>query len=798
MRTISFHGLNTSAAAIAAALLCVANASTAVAQEAASANDKNAVAEGDILVTARRSAESIQSTPVSVTAFDDTALRSAGITKTEDLMIKTPGVYLGGSGGRENSTFQIRGQSKARSGFNSPAVVSYFADVPLPTFGSSVPTFDMASVQVLKGPQGTLFGRNTTGGAVLFYPKQPGYELEGYAQVGYGNYDHRQIEAAISAPIVDGKVAIRVSGMIDKRDGWTKDITYNVRRDGNNAKAFRASVLLEPVEGVKNVTIYDYYTNEYDGDSFVLTGIRPVAPLLPGAFGIRAAALEALARQQARGPRIVESDARPVLETTRQGITNRTDIELGSDVEFTNIFGWRKTHLFYLANSEGLPRLLSSTIPGGTTNVTVLNGNARINTEQVTDEVQLKGSLAGGNIDWLLGGFYLHSKPSGPTGTGSLQFYTGTAPLDMNSFGYNFIVDNSRAVFGSTTFKLDSVVDGLKLNLGARYTWDKLSSCVGTDVTTQGKLLPSDCRNGDPAMIRPSTNRTSSSAPTWQASLEWQANNDLFAYVASRRGYRAGGINSPTLAGRLAPFQTFGPEKVTDVELGFRSDWDLGGEARARLNASAYMAWHQDTAFSLSGVRTGAGCVVGGPAPASPDGDCDTTNDPISGAMTIAAGKTKVSGVDVDGFIALNDAFKFTFAGSLVDPKSVSLNVPAAVAPFVATGTVIGFDFVAKSSYSLGVELNQPLGDSNVRLNADLFHSGKRSFVDAKFPSYSVVNARLAWTDANEALELSLYATNLFDKTYVSQGSFNGPSAGIEASIFGAPRQYGVTARYNF
>jgi iron complex outermembrane recepter protein len=798
MRKISLLGFHSSAAAIAAAMLCVTNTGTAAAQGVSSASDENAAGEDEIFVTARRSEESIQSTPVSVTAFSGDSLRAAGITKTEDLMVKTPGVYFGGAGGRENSAFQIRGQSKARSGFNAPAVVSYFADVPLPTFGSSVPTFDMASVQVLKGPQGTLFGRNTTGGAILFYPKQPGYELEGYVQAGYGNYDHRQLEAAVSAPIVDGKVAIRISGMIDKRDGWTRDITYNVRRDGNNARAFRASILLEPVEGVKNVTTYDYYTNEYNADSVVLTGIRPVAPLLPGAFGIRTAALAALARQQARGPRIVESDARPFLETTRQGITNRTDIDLGSDIELSNIFGWRKTHLFYISNSDGLPRLLSTTIPGGTTNVTVLNGNARVNTQQITNEVQLKGSLADGDIDWLIGGFYLHSKPSGPTGTGSLQFFTGTAPLDMNSFGYNFVTDKSRAVFGSATFKLDSVAEGLKLNIGARYTWDKLSACVGTDVTTQGRLQFSDCRNGNPALIRPTTNRTSSSAPTWQASLEWQANDKLFAYLASRRGYRAGGINSPTLAGRLAPFQTFGPEKVTDVELGFRSDWDLGGDARARFNASGFVAWHQNTAFSLSGVRTGAGCVVGGPAPASPDGDCDTTNDPIAGAMTLAAGKTKVSGIDVDGFIALSDAFKFTFAGSVLDPKSRSLNVPAAVAPFVPTGTVIGFDFVAKSSYSLGAEVNQPIGNSNIRLNADLFHSGKRSFVDARFPSYSIVNTRLTWTDASEALELSLYATNLFNKTYISQGSFNGPAAGIEASIFGAPRQYGLTARYNF
>lgn len=586
--------------------------------------------------------------------------------------------------------------------------------------------------------------------------------------------------------------------MIDKRDGWTKDIAYNVRRDGTDAKAFRVALLLEPFDGVKNVTTYDFYNNNYDGDSFVVTNIRAVAPLLPGAFGIRAAALAALARQNARGPRIVESDARPLVDTRRQGIANRTDIDLGSGISVTNIFGWRKTHLFYLANSEGLPRLPSSTIPG--VNVTVLNGNAKINTEQFSDEIQLKASVADGNIDLLLGGFYLHSKPAGPTGTGSLQFYTGTAPIDMNNFGYNFLKEDSRAVFGSATFKLDSLVDGLKLNIGARYTWDKLSACVGSEGATQGNLTYSDCltRNGIP---NASVNRTESSAPTWQASLEWQATDKLFAYVASRRGYRAGGINSPTLAGRLAPFQTFGPEKVTDVEVGIRSDWDIGSNARLRFNVSGYAAWFRDVAFSLSGLRTSsvAACVAAnGAAPTSPDGDCDPSNDPISGAMTISAGKTKVQGIDIDGFLALGEMFKLNYGLSLIDPKSQGLSVPASIAPYVPQGTVVGFDFVAKTTYSLGAEVNVPTGDSNVRLNADFYHSGERSFVDAKFPAYDIVNARIAWTDPSDTVELSIYAKNLFDETYISQGSFNGPAAGIEASLFGPPRQYGVTARYNF
>src|SRR5690606_14907097 len=129
----------------------------------------------------------IQSTSVSAVAFNGVSLREASIRDTQDLLIKTPGIFLAGSGGRENSNFSIRGQSKALAGNSAPGVISYFAEVPSPTVGSSIPTYDLGSVQVLKGPQGTLFGRNTTGGAILYYPTTPTYDREGYVQASYGN-----------------------------------------------------------------------------------------------------------------------------------------------------------------------------------------------------------------------------------------------------------------------------------------------------------------------------------------------------------------------------------------------------------------------------------------------------------------------------------------------------------------------------------------------------------------------------------------------------------------------------------
>src|SRR5690606_6190222 len=198
----------------------------------------------EITVTARRTEESIQSVPVVVRAFDSAALREASISTPEDIQVNTPGVYLSGSGGRQNAVYQIRGQSKALSGPSSPAVVSYFSEVPDPVFGSFVPQYDMGSVQVLKGPQGTLFGRNTTGGAVLYSPVAPNYELGGYVSGTFGNYDNRQFQGALNLPIIQDKVALRLAGDLHDRDAYTKNLGVGGDIDDIDTESWRVSLLV--------------------------------------------------------------------------------------------------------------------------------------------------------------------------------------------------------------------------------------------------------------------------------------------------------------------------------------------------------------------------------------------------------------------------------------------------------------------------------------------------------------------------------------------------------------------------
>jgi iron complex outermembrane receptor protein len=767
--------------------------------EAAAAGN---LAEGDIIVTARRTAENLQSTPVSVSAFNADTLRQASIQNTQDLLVKTPGVYLAGSGGRENTNFSIRGQSKALSGNSAPGVISYFAEVPAPTLGSSIPTYDLSSVQVLKGPQGTLFGRNTTGGAILYYPTAPTYKLGGYLEGSYGNYNDRHLDGALNVPIVDEHVALRIAGEYHKNDGYTKNIGVGRNLDDTNSRALRGSLLISPIDAIRNTTIVDYYRSRTAGGAAILTFVS-TQPSALTQLGVQQAALQEYMRQLARGPRVTDSDADPFENVDRFGVTNRTEIDIAHDVQFVNIFGYRHTRLSYYASSDGLPTLTSDgtgVIPAGLP-VDVVNGRQDSDINQITDEVQFKGKLFDNKLDWLVGAFYLDSKPVGPSGTYVAIF---TLPgISDAPYSYNFYTEKSKAVFANVGYKLDSLVEGLRFDAGIRYTKDKITGCVGSGTTPTPDIGPSQCRNGAAGIIAPSNLHTSSSAPTWTIGLDWQANQKLFFYIVTRRGYREGGLNGPTLTGRLTPFQSFGPEKVTDVEAGVRSKFDVGGMA-VRLNASPFIGWYSNVQVPITGLSTQAACSTTTPggtdAPLSPDGNCDKADDPSGGTLLVNAGKTRIAGFDFDAEISPIRRLSLELSGTLLDTKSRSLTVPASLLPYLAIKSV-PFNLVAKTTLSGSIHYDVPVPESfaHVVFNADIYHSSKVQVSDVFLPSYNLVNARLDFNGiAGTQFDASVFVRNLFNKNYLASGDVSALALGETSAFYGAPRTFGVQLRYRF
>jgi iron complex outermembrane receptor protein len=262
----------------------------------------------EVIVTARRRDESLQQVPISITAIDQEALQRQGVSTLTDLQQLVPSAYVTGySHGSTQQFFSIRGQSE--SGLNTgggagggPAVVGYFSEVPVPMSGPGL-YYDLQSVDVLKGPQGTLFGRNTTGGAVLFEPQRPDLEkVTGYGQLLAGNYDRAQSEAAINLPVIDGKLAIRIAGQMESREGYTRDVNTGVDYDNRHFQAARIGILFQPNDAVEDYFIGNYLAVKEHGPGAELIAANPVA----SAAG--ASILNYLTAQQARGVRATALD----------------------------------------------------------------------------------------------------------------------------------------------------------------------------------------------------------------------------------------------------------------------------------------------------------------------------------------------------------------------------------------------------------------------------------------------------------------------------------------------------------
>ncbi|MBA3054109.1 MAG: hypothetical protein FP826_04065 [Sphingomonadales bacterium] len=782
----------------------------------------------DIVVTARRRQESAQSVPVSVTAFSAEKLAERSVTQMDQLTYSTPGLTYGRAGGTNNPQIVIRGQSRANIGDAPQPVLTYIDDVPLPADGSIVPTYDLASVQVLKGPQGTLFGRNSTTGAVLIYSQQPTYDFGGYLQAGYGNYDRKELEGAINVPLVAEQVSLRAAGKYIKRDGYTKNLSGFSDFDNQDDTSFRVSLRIDPTDFIKSTTTYEQTVYDRVGDGPILHYIYQNSELAAGTTNtLRStsaptnfAALYdnglspltdidlALAQQQQAGNRATYSEYEPSQYIKTTGISNTTQIELG-DFTLKNIIARRTAKVSSFTNTDGSA-------------MSLLNAQSEVNQRQFSEELQLQGNLLDGKLQTIVGGFYLQNKPGGTGSSLALSnFYS--SPFVPPTVIQSYRTSTSKAVFGAATYRLDEVADGLKINVGLRQTWDDVKACaagypatnlgVGKVSPTSLLLTPAECEvasgptgivkaiNGTARTIVCTKISSKSDALTWNVGLDYQATPDLFVYGVVRRGYRSGGVNTPLFnpaaPNTLTPYQTYKPETVTDVEIGLKSDW-RAGDLRGRFNISAYRGIYKGSQRGVNGLNRY-------------DGDGIGANDPSAGTIVANLGTVKVQGIDVDALVSPAEWISFSAFASYTDAKYTDLGGAdaaffAGAAAFPATLDGQAFPYAPKFTLGGNIRLSHDFdGVGKAVFNFDGYHSSRVWFTPFKSDlslseaGYELFNARLDIEDiGGSPISAGFYVRNLFDKEYIAAGAQTARSAGFNAVIYNEPRMYGVQLKYRF
>ena len=793
---------------------------------------------GDIVVTARRTEERLQDVPISITVFNQQQLNSRNIVAAADLATYTPSLSTNSFFGSNNTNFSIRGFNQQFG--TSPTVGVYFADVVAPRGASNnIPVgdgagpgsfFDLQNVQVLKGPQGTLFGLNTTGGAVLLVPQKPTDKFEGYVEGSYGNYDMKRIQGVVNIPA--GKARFRFGVDHQSRDGYliNHDPVGPKDFDDVNYTAVRASMDVDLTPDLENYTIVSYTHSNTHGDLQALYVADPAACGQLAASAAQAAGCSLGVLAQAERARYGSGFYTtgnwvpdPHTTLTQWQIVNTTTWQASDSLTIKNIASYAQlkedivsslfgTYLdlydfgIYPAVNQGIIGLAQVVpIPGGNT----------ANQSTFTEELQLQGHGLGGRLQYQGGAYFELSDPLGLVGSISQNTLVCTAPASTicaNPLGAGSV----STTIGRTSYKdvglysqaTYSFTDKLKLTGGIRYTWDheKLDGAqtayqyAQTFVPGPPLISPASPNGyicGNPEQSLPScaySFREKSSAPTWLIDLDYKPIQNMLIYAKYSRGYRAGGISG----GVPVQYSTFGPEKLDAYEVGLKTSFH--GAVSGSLNVAGFYNdfRHEQTIVSFYPKVTG-------------------TQQQESAVAN--ADKSRSYGAEVEAILI---PFRgFTLDASYAYTNAKITRIPAIVLPadsplFPVSAAQDGDleQFVPKNKYTINGTYVLPLdaGVGKVSIGATFTHFDSqiaqysaRDAITGGLLSYSIIGPRnlvdlsMGWTSiAGSPFDLQLFATNITKEKYYTDKAGLFTSTGLDMATVGAPRTYGARLRFHF
>lgn len=727
----------------------------------------------DVVVQARRRDERLIDVPAAVAAVsarDLEGFRGDGVLALRALAV---GLTAAGQVSTETPTLVIRGQRRATAGESALSVITYLNEVPLPNSGSILPSFDLAEIQILRGPQGVLFGRNTTGGALLIHAAEPG--AEGYARLSAGSHRLREIEVAQNLGQAGGAFQGRLAIYGLRRDGLVENLGVGGDLDDRRQAAVRLSLAYTPAGPFSARLILDSFRAREAGSATILSGTYPYPPAVTGGGNARTAEAApyydcgrigcdidlALARQQARGPRRTEVNLPPRSNRDNDGATLRLDWR-GEDISVRSVTAYRRAVLNSALDADGSTLTLNEIV-------------RRIGIDQFTQEIRVSG--ARGPTTWQAG---LFSMSTAPTGIQRVQAGLAITPTRPARVEFQYRRGRSQAGFVDLTRRLPG---SFELEAGLRYTRDTSSACLARALAPTADVPESAC--GPARSAR-------SSAPTWTLGLSYRGRPNLTAYAVTRRAYRAGGVNAPTFAPSLARFQEYAPEKMTDIEVGLK--WaGTFGDWRHGADIAVFRGWSRDIQRALF--------------PADDfDGDGIAANDPPN--LIINAGSAVISGVELAWRGRRGDRLSVLASATLTQARFTRLTVPGALSSLAPTDPrALRFSYTP--AYTVRIGADWRIADSprlgRWTLWGEAYRSGRVRYVERAYDGNGL-QKRYALADAGfvfqppgrEDLSIAGSITNLFNTVYAAGGGAVTPSITATSLIYGDPRLVQLTLRKKF
>jgi iron complex outermembrane recepter protein len=741
----------------------------------------------EVVVTAQKRETALQETPIAITAFTADQLERDQIRDFRDVAVQTPSMTFTQLAGY--TQIAMRGVGLDLTNLSAETSVALYEDGVYrgASFLQGIPSFDMERIEILRGPQGTLYGRNATAGAANIITKQPLETTEFNAAVTAGDYDLRRGELGFAGPLAPGIVSGRASFVYEDRGGYRRNVTLGRREDDAEMAGARGSLFFNVSEDLELVLRADYVKHENSGGLLINLQEAPtpagISPANIGGFltfpnpdlgGASLADVFGLTFPQATQPIVVNPhdrrhrmDQAASREVTQKGYSATLTWDVG-DVTAKLIGAYRDNEMTFIADSDG-------------TDVLMLTNDALQTNEQTTFELNVSGVAWDARVDWLLGAYYFNDDgfarffydldalqttfeaifgifgPGGaPLPPGSLEFFGSRLKTGQGRAApfLDFAIEQeseSVAYFGQATIGL---TDDLRVTLGARHTNDDKK--VSRQLTNNLGGAPCDSADDQ------SWNET-----TGTLILDYNVADDTLLYASVSRGYKAGGFNPGECEG------AFDPETLLAYEGGIKTTI---ADGRVRLNGAVFLYDYDDiqvnrfvnnaSVISNAAVAEIVGAelefiVVAG-AGFSFDGGVTWLDTEYSGGATFSDPIAGGPLINVDGNALLRSPEWKLYLGGQYGWETT-------IGRFLAR-----LDFAYSDSFFF-----------------DVFEASLPNQSEMKQPSYTITNARVSWESLDGRYLVQGFVENIGDNQYAESRQAIG-TTGAVIGEFSPPRRFGV------
>ena len=767
-----------------------------------------------VTVTARYRSENLQETPIAITALNADALEARGFNNVVDVTKVAPNVTLqqSGSNGGKAAVAYIRGvgQSDFTLSFE-PGVGFYLDDVYFGTiFGAMFDLGDIDRVEVLRGPQGTLFGKNNEGGAVRVFTTQPKGDDSGYFEAGYGSYNRYMMKAAYDFSVIPDKLSLRISGGMNRVDGYVTRYDFvclhptlsgnlpqvTVRPDcktgtegGDAAEMFRANLRWTPTDELEVLASADFLRDNGEAAPTKTLAVTPGGALgdyntnvlLNPASGFFTGVpidsrfvtnspytTYATFKDQSTG---ISFD--PVNNVNAWGVSNTINWKTPVGLQVKNVMGYRAYSGSFVYDATGAP--LS----------TALYANPDFIHHQFSEELNVSGTLLSGALDWVAGGYYYdgYSKQgNGPVLLTSAEIVPPTGDPNFcttGCYGLNFITNDpvtvkNKSAFIHTQYHFTSA---LTAELGVRYS-DESKTYTFSRVllpTNPTDILFSPGFDPDFPFLSGFANNPAATSKTsrWdpKVALQYNWTPNVMTYVQYATGFKGGGINPhPVFASQAVPFKA---ETLSSYEVGAKTQWF---DNRVRVNGAAFVSNYKDLQITVIG--------------------------PAGADIVQNAGHIRISGLE--GEVEAEPVPDLLFNGSFGYLNYHTVDLGPAAGVVGGPGPNSQPPYVPRWKTNFGVQYAVHLASGGVVTPRADWTYQTQVFNDpsndplALQPAYGLLDARLTWDSPDRRWQTALVVQNALDKVYYINKYDNSGSFGVVDGQPGLPRTVFFTVKRKF